>query len=722
MEKNKDVNNSNNPKNVKITKKYLDSLVKDALFNAPGGTVADYIPELRRALRTKTGISLCYTDNTLLVAGDNNKGARGPKGEINDSKSEEDDLFTIQSISKVFALMYVLEKVGEEIVFGRVGMEPTGDPFNADPRIRDEGDVRMPYNPMINVGAIYISSLFPGDNPDEKFDGFFEFVKKICGDDNMIIDESVYKSEKKTGHNNRALAWKMMADRIFIAPGKGKVDPNSEHELEVRFIEDILDNYFRQCSILVHCDHLARAASILAFGGKDPSTGIQIVSKENTTSVISLMSTCGLYDGSGEFAYNIGIPGKSGVGGGIMCVVPGLMGIGTFSPALDKNGNSVRGLYMLNKLSRIAKLHIFSKEPHPHKLKKYGSDDVLNLLAIKTKFQDEDLRDWRPASYIPELGAANALDTGISICYSDGEVISGGDHTAKFTLQAISNLFGLLFVLDKKAEGTVFRYIGKEPSGEPFNVLKWKINDEKETKRMVPFNPMINAGAIAIASMIPKSYDPIPVDEESGMKSDKIDKKSGIKLDIEDFLTFIQRLCGNPSVDVNKEVFKSELRTGYNNRSLAWLMNDKNVFNEILASRRIAAIDSEVIENILGVYFQLCSIEFTCDDLARAAGVLANGGKDMITGENIIPQRHVTIATAMMSSSGLYDESGEFAYKVGIPSKSGVSGGIIGVVPGKMGIATYGPVVNGKGNSFRGMKMFEEISKTEGLSIFRGGR
>ncbi|MBT7615755.1 MAG: hypothetical protein HN590_00560, partial [Calditrichaeota bacterium] len=198
MEKNKDVNNSNNPKNVKITKKYLDSLVKDALFNAPGGTVADYIPELRRALRTKTGISLCYTDNTLLVAGDNNKGARGPKGEINDSKSEEDDLFTIQSISKVFALMYVLEKVGEEIVFGRVGMEPTGDPFNADPRIRDEGDVRMPYNPMINVGAIYISSLFPGDNPDEKFDGFFEFVKKICGDDNMIIDESVYKSEKKT--------------------------------------------------------------------------------------------------------------------------------------------------------------------------------------------------------------------------------------------------------------------------------------------------------------------------------------------------------------------------------------------------------------------------------------------------------------------------------------------------------------------------------------------
>jgi glutaminase len=168
------------------------------------------------------------------------------------------------------------------------------------------------------------------------------------------------------------------------------------------------------------------------------------------------------------------------------------------------------------------------------------------------------------------------------------------------------------------------------------------------------------------------------------------------------------------------EVFESERATGYNNRSLAWLMNDKGVFTPILKRQKIDTINNRVIEDILEVYFRLCSIEVDCDDLARFAAVLANGGKSIGTSEDLIPSRHVTIATAMIASSGLYDGSGEFAYSTGIPAKTGVSGGIVGVVPGKCGIAAYSPIIDEKGNTYRGQKILEEISRTEDLSIFIG--
>ena len=200
---------------------------------------------------------------------------------------------------------------------------------------------------MINVGAIFITSLFPGSDRDDRF-RFFKFVKLLCSDNNMKVDEAIYQSEKATGHNNRALAWKMNADGIFLSPEKIGHEIDSEARVQdVDFIEGVLDNYFRQCSILVTCDHLAHAACVLAMGGVDPASGDRVAKKRNVETVISLMSTCGLYDGSGEFAYDIGIPAKSGVGGGVMCVVPGQFGIATFSPALDSKGNSVRGLYML---------------------------------------------------------------------------------------------------------------------------------------------------------------------------------------------------------------------------------------------------------------------------------------------------------------------------------------------------------------------------------------
>ena len=150
------------------------------------------------------------------------------------------------------------------------------------------------------------------DDPDgkKKFEKFFDFVKKLCGDPKMKIDPDVYSSESNTGHNNRALAWTLHADGIFFVREKGEQTSEDIREREVKFIEGVLNNYFKQCSILVTCKHLARAASVLANGGIDPKSDKRLLQKKNVIGTISLMSTCGLYDGSGEFAYKIGMAGK----------------------------------------------------------------------------------------------------------------------------------------------------------------------------------------------------------------------------------------------------------------------------------------------------------------------------------------------------------------------------------------------------------------------------
>ena len=690
-----------------LSQEELADILEEARLSARGGEVADYIPELRVALRGKIGITVHRPDGPGLRAGDTSRAVRGPGGAISDKNREKDDCFSIQSISKVFSLLYVLEQLGEKDVFKRVGKEPTGDPFNADPRVQSKGDIRMPYNPMINVGAIFITSLFPGDGKDDRFNRFFEFLRRLCGDAEMLVEEAIYCSEKRTGHNNRSLAWQMNADGIFLDPTRSRGEVNEEappHDVE--FIEGVLDNYFRQCSILVTCDHLARAACVLAMGGLDPDTGERLVDGKNVRTVVSLMSTCGLYDGSGEFAYDIGIPGKSGVGGGIMGVVPGRFGVATFSPALDGQGNSVRGLYMLKQLSRRWKLHVFFREPEPDfKLCQFGTSEAADELAAEIKYSDMPGR-YGTASYIPELGNANALDTGIALCNTRGEMVVGGDYAVRHTLQSISNVFGLLFVLNRKAEGAVFRHVGKEPSGEPFHVLKWKQFEEEETKRLIPFNPMINAGAIVLASMIPPAY-------EERIGPEKVPDMGG-------FLPFVRTLCGNPDIQIDTDIFESERSTGFNNRSLAWLMNDKDVFGPILHRQR-GGVDNELIEDILSVYFRICSITVDCRDLARCAAVLANGGHDLDSGKSLIPPRHCTIAISMMALTGLYEGSGEFASEVGIPAKTGVSGGMLGVVPGKLGIATYGPVIDDKGNSFRGQQLFSRIEQAEALSVFSGG-
>ncbi|MEF9983485.1 MAG: glutaminase A [Oscillospiraceae bacterium] len=286
------------------------------------GQVANYIPELAKA--DPNDLAVCITD------------LGGRTDAIGQSKKK----FTMQSISKVILLLTALHDVGFEDVFKRVGMEPSGDPFNSI--IRLESMTSKPMNPMINAGAISVTSCITGQNAAERF----EKVRKIAGllmnDPDIDYSEEVYKSETQTGHRNRALAYMMLSSKIF----EGSV----EEHLEV---------YFKACSLMVSCEQLSLLGSILANDGVSPITGKLVVEPFHVKVLRSLMTTCGMYDASGEFAIRVGVPAKSGVGGGIMACVPNRMGIAAYSPALDPKGNSLCGFKALEYLSAVLDLSIF---------------------------------------------------------------------------------------------------------------------------------------------------------------------------------------------------------------------------------------------------------------------------------------------------------------------------------------------------------------------------
>lgn len=297
----------------------LTETVEEHRKHAERGQVASYIPELKKADPKMAGVAL-MTTRGLFQAGNT------------------DMYFTLQSISKVFSLLVALEQRGSEAVFAKVGSEPTGDSFNSIAKL--ETSEQKPLNPMINAGAIAVCSLIPGGSVDERFAHIAELLEKILGR-SIEIDESVYKSEEETGHRNRALAY-FLKD---INGLEGDVD-------------EVLDLYFRQCSILVNCSDLARIGMFLATKGINEA-GSPIVSANSVRLVSTFMVTCGMYNGSGEFAIQVGIPAKSGVSGGILGVVPGRYGVATFGPALDRKGNSVVGISMLRRLAEVLDFSIF---------------------------------------------------------------------------------------------------------------------------------------------------------------------------------------------------------------------------------------------------------------------------------------------------------------------------------------------------------------------------
>jgi len=303
--------------------KLLEGIIENNKHFTIDGKVASYIPELIKANPNALGISVITLDGEEYFAGDYNI------------------KFSIQSISKIISLMLALIDNGRDRVFSKVGVEPTADAFNSIINLETK-KIQKPLNPMINAGAIATVSLISGRTGEETFDRILNFTRKITGNPTIDFNPEVYESEKVTGHRNRALAYFMKS--------MGVIEPD---------VEDVLDVYFKQCSIEATCKDIANIGAVLANDGILPWSGEKVVPRNVARIVKTIMVTCGLYDASGEFAVEVGVPAKSGVGGGILAAVPGRMGIGVYGPALNLKGNSVGGIKVLAELSRELDLSIF---------------------------------------------------------------------------------------------------------------------------------------------------------------------------------------------------------------------------------------------------------------------------------------------------------------------------------------------------------------------------
>jgi glutaminase len=286
------------------------------------GAVATYIPELARVNPQAFGIAVIAADGTVAAGGD------------------ADTPFSIQSISKVFTLTLALGKAGE-MLWRRVGREPSGSPFNSI--IQLEYERGIPRNPFINAGAIAVTDvILSGHQPREALGEILRFIRFVADDPSITIDGAVAASEQRTGFRNIALANYMKAFGVIENP--------ADHTLGV---------YFHQCAIAMSCRQLAMAGRFLAHGGRNPSTGMSVVQPERARRINAVMLTCGHYDGSGEFAYRVGLPGKSGVGGGILAIAPGKASIAVWSPGLDTSGNSHLGRIALELLTKRMGWSIF---------------------------------------------------------------------------------------------------------------------------------------------------------------------------------------------------------------------------------------------------------------------------------------------------------------------------------------------------------------------------
>lgn len=310
-----------------MTDKERGRILEEALLagsmEVDKGETASYIPELSRADKHDLGICIYTRDGEIYEAGDSQK------------------RFTIQSISKVISLCVALQHCGFDKVFEKIRMEPSGDAFNS--LLKLDMTSNYPYNPMINSGAITVVSYLM---PIFSFKELLDCAGKLCLDPKIRLDERAYTSEMANSARNRAIA--------YLLQSKGIIECDIERSLEL---------YVKMCSLSVTAKSLAAFGLVLANGGIHPETGERLLDREVVRTVKTIMLTCGMYDGSGEFAVEVGIPSKSGVGGGILSVVDRKMGIGIYGPSLDKKGNSIGGKAMLKYVSEELNLHMFAWEP-----------------------------------------------------------------------------------------------------------------------------------------------------------------------------------------------------------------------------------------------------------------------------------------------------------------------------------------------------------------------
>ncbi len=298
----------------------LDTIKSDLSLMPCTGKVASYIPELAKISPKKIGMHLHCINSGHYSFGDN------------------EERFSIQSISKVFSLTMAMSVLNDEL-FQRVDVEPSGDPFNS--LIQLEYENGIPRNPFINAGALVISDILISELKNPKKD-FLDFVHKITENDKITINPQVFKSEKECSFRNAALLNLMKSFR------------NIKND-----IAEVLDFYTYQCAIEMSCKELATAFMIYANSGKRLSNGDQIISPQKTKRINAIMQTCGFYDEAGEFSFRVGLPGKSGVGGGIAAVHPGHYAVTVWSPPLNPKGNSESGMYALERLTTLTGFSIF---------------------------------------------------------------------------------------------------------------------------------------------------------------------------------------------------------------------------------------------------------------------------------------------------------------------------------------------------------------------------
>ena len=281
------------------------------------------------------------------------------------------------------------------------------------------------------------------------------------------------------------------------------------------------------------------------------------------------------------------------------------------------------------------------------------------------------------APYIPELAVIDPSKFGVHLATTTGEQFGFGDHEEKFSIQSIVKVLSLTLAFQQRGDA-LWERVGVEPSGNPFNSL-WQLEYEKGKPR----NPLINSGAIVICDMLCSLYD------------DPLDT----------FLRFVHKISGNPFITCNEQVAASESKLGYRNAALINMMKScGNIHNDI--------------EVVLDLYYHQCAIEMSCHELANTFLLYANHGKLVKSGEEIISSSMAKRINAIMQTCGFYDEAGEYTFKVGLPGKSGIGGGIIAIHPGNYAVAVWSPRLNKKGNSVKGMQLLELLTTKTGLSIF----
>ncbi len=302
------------------------------------GMIADYIPALAKASVMQFGICLVGVGGRSVAVGD------------------ADHLFSIQSISKLFTFALVCESIGYREARDCLGVNSTGLPFNSVMAIELNPDRTI--NPMVNAGAIATTSLVPGASAEEKFDFIVDGLSRFAGR-SLAVDEEVYESEAATNFRNRGIA------HLIDSYGRMYCDPDVATDI-----------YTRQCSIAVSARDLAVMGATLSDGGVNPITGETVVSADNCKRVLAVLATAGLYERSGDWLFEVGLPGKSGVSGGLVTVSPGKGGLATFSPPLDEAGNSIRGQRVTRYLSERLGLNLFASSPYASDVAPDGASDL----------------------------------------------------------------------------------------------------------------------------------------------------------------------------------------------------------------------------------------------------------------------------------------------------------------------------------------------------------